>query len=266
LVALFLPLTSPNSALATQAVRPENSARIETQGTALEEAFAGSSLVDMRTSRAKPVVTLRDRYGIPPPSETVRVKVFDRDKLPASIQPAFANKNVRGVTIGGRYIAILRTDFAEEYHDILDHELVHAYIWLAAPKELPFWFHEASAVFFSTNKTVSFYGKSTDTPGEMRGKTTELTDVYKQKLQNFRFLTEYVGEDKFRKWYANAVMTGDVSARPLLGLSEKLPDEDVKPRPFPVAGAGLAVGVVVLAGSVAMLLSRRKKKLVIDIE
>jgi hypothetical protein len=236
-------------------------------GTSMDDAFRGCSIVDLRTSRAKPVVTLREKYRIPPSAEPVLVKSFDRRGLPEAVKFAFANPNVRGVTMGGRYIAILSTDYKEEYRDILDHELVHAYISLAAPKPLPFWFQEASAVFFSTNKTVSFYGKSTDTPGQMVGKSSELSDVYKQKLHNFQFLTEYVGEDKFRKWYTNAVMTGDVNARPLLGLTETLMETAVTHRPFPFAAvAGSTAGVLGLACLVMLVFSRRKKKMIITIE
>jgi hypothetical protein len=239
----------------------------EVYGTAIDEAFRGCATVDLRTSRAKPVVTLRDKYGIPPSSEPVLVKVIDPHRIPDALASAFANPNVRGVTINRRYIAILRTDFAREYHDILDHELVHAYISLASPKALPFWFQEASAVFFSTNKTVSFYGRATDTPGQMIGKTSELTDVYKRKLQNFRFLSEYVGEARFRHWYTHAVVTGDVNARQVLGLSENPPEQPVSRSPVPVVALGVSTaGVLALGGVAALFFSRRKKKLIITIE
>lgn len=187
----------------------------------LEDAFKDAQRINLQTSQVSSVVKLRDVVKIPPPSQSVLVKTFKRDSLPTVLAPAFVNPNVSGVTIGGRYIAIIQTDLTKEYNDVLSHELVHAYISLASPKPLPFWFQEGSAVHFSTDKTLKFYGQpSKGQIGVMIGKTVELNDTYKQKLQSFHFMIEKAGDKKFNKWFRESVVTGVVNPRPLIGLDD----------------------------------------------
>lgn len=223
----------------------------------VESAFGGAKSIDLRTSRAASVVTLRDEIKIPPPSEPVFVKTFDRKSLPSVLKPAFKNPQVSGVTIGGKYIAILQTDLHKEYKDILCHELVHAYISLASPKPLPFWFQEGSAVHFSTDKERKFYGQPSDKVGVMVGKTVELNETYKQKLRSFHFLIDKVGVENFNKWYRQAVVTGSVDARPLLGL--KRGDDDILSdrRPFPLWLGGVIAVVVVAVIVIGYYSSKR---------
>ena len=118
----------------------------------LRAAFAGAQVVDLRTCQVSSVVTLREGVKIPPPTQSVLVKTFKRDALPNALKPILGNPGVTGVTISGRYVAIINTGFSDEQRDILRHELVHAYITLASPKPLPFWFQEGSAVYFSTDE------------------------------------------------------------------------------------------------------------------
>lgn len=220
--------------------------------SALDRAFAGAEEVDLRTSTVSSVVKLREVVGIPPPETKVLVKTFKRDSVPAALAPVFAKPGIAGVTIGGRYIAIIHTDLHKELEDVLRHELVHAYITMASPQPLPFWFQEGSAVHFSTDKGRKFYGQpSEENPGMMVGKSVELTDTYKQKLNNFHYLINKVGKDRFYEWFRDAVETGEVDARPLLGLPT---DEEPGPasftRPFPV-WLGVVIVLVVLAVAVA---------------
>lgn len=216
----------------------------------LHAAFAGGQKIDLRTCKVQSVVTLRDKIKIPPPTETVYVKVFKKGLLPDVLMPVFSDPHLMGVTISGRYIAILHTDFPKEYNDILRHELVHAYITLASPNPLPFWFQEGSAVYFSTDKDVKFYGKPSKTQAYvMIGKTVELNDQYKQKLESFHILIDKVGEKKFFEWYKNAVVTGVVDARPLLGLKpvSHMPAKDnVRSMPWLLIAAGTGVVLVVV--------------------
>ncbi len=186
---------------------------------ALERAFAGAERIDLRTCDVSSVVALREKVGIPPPETTVLVKVFDRDSLPIVLRPSFATEGAAGVTINGRYIAILKTELRDEYKDILRHELVHAYITLASPEPLPLWFQEGSAVYYSMGKDRKFYGQAVkDRPGVVVGKTVELPNSYKQQLQTFNYILETVGEKDFNAWYKQAVMSGNVDPKPLLGL------------------------------------------------
>ena len=110
-----------------------------------------------------------------PASEPVLVKVFARNHLPPVLQPAFSRPGVSGVTIDGRYIAILQTEFRKEYEDILGHELVHAYVSLVSPKPLPFWFQEGGAVHLSMGKGRKFYGQPSKTEAHVTvGRVVEL--------------------------------------------------------------------------------------------
>ncbi|MHB9037563.1 MAG: hypothetical protein ACYC64_12925 [Armatimonadota bacterium] len=225
---------------------------------ALADAFQGAQKVDLRTSKVPSVVKLRDIVKISPPTEPVILKTFKRDSLPAVLQPAFQDPGVAGVTIGGKYIAIIHTELDKEYDDILSHEMVHAYISLASPKPLPFWFQEGSAVHFFTDKTRKFYGQpSKDQIGVMVGKTVELNDAYKQKLQSFHFLIEQAGDQKFNAWFRDAVITGVVNPRPLMGLSETTSEPRHSIRRFPQWLIGVIAGVVVLVLVVGYHVARR---------
>lgn len=218
----------------------------------LDAAFKGAEMVDLATSKVHSVVTLRETVKILPPPETVLVKTFKRESLPEVLKPAFAKPEVVGVTINGRYVAIIHTDLHKEYQDVLAHELVHAYISLASPKPLPFWFHEGSAVHFSTDKAWKFYGQpSKDQVGVMVGRTVELTDTYKQKLHSFHYLIEKVGKERFYEWYKEAVETGNVDARPLMGLKPASEVEKQRKKGLPlwmIVGAGVVVVAVVIIG------------------
>lgn len=228
--------------------------------SALRAAFADAQSIDLATSKVSSVVTLRDVVEIPPPSTPVLVKTFAREHIPEALKPAFSNPDIMGVTISGRYIAIIRTEFYKEYQDVLRHELVHAYISMASPQPLPFWFQEGSAVHFSMDKTRKFYGQpSKDQIGVMVGRTVELTDAYKQKLQSFHFLIEKVGKKRFYEWYRNAVETGVVDARPLVGLTPKVETKSGRfNRPFPV-WLGVVIGIVVISIIVIGLYAARRE-------
>lgn len=225
----------------------------------LAAAFTGAEQVDLATSRMSSVVKLREVVGIEPPDQPVLVKTFRRESLPAVLQPVFARKGVAGVTISGRYVAILHTDLPKEHEDILNHELVHAYITMASPQPLPFWFQEASAVHFSTDKGRKFYGEpSKDNPRIITGKVVDLDESYKQKLQSFHYLIERSGPDKFYKWYKDTVLTGNVDARPLLGLKDKVEEEPIRRNgSFPMWLVGV-IGAGIIAVAIAGYISMRR--------
>lgn len=219
-----------------------------TDDEALWLAFKGGQIVDLRKSQVSSVVTLREKVGIPPPSTLVLVKTFDKKALPQVLLSSFERPGIAAVTINGRYIAMLPTDLRDERDDILRHELVHAYISLASPKPLPVWFQEGSAVHFSMGKERKFYGQpSKDQVGVMVGRTVELPEDYKQKLQTFNYVMQTAGDTEFNKWYKQAVETGNVDPRPLIGLDST---EDTAPRKhhsrLPAWGMAL-VGAAVLA-------------------
>lgn len=219
---------------------------------ALDRAFVGAEKVDLRTCEVSSVVALREKVGIPPPETTVLVKVFERDSLPIVLRPSFANEGAQGVTINGRYIAILKTELRDEYQDILRHELVHAYITLASPEPLPLWFQEGSAVYYSMGKDRKFYGQAVkDKPGMVVGRTVELPNSYKQQLQTFNYLLETVGEKNFNAWYKQAVMTGNVNPKSLLGIESQEKTDAKKRRDRSrlwlayILGGGVAVALAI---------------------
>ena len=214
----------------------------------LAAAFQDADKVDLAKSDVTSVVTLREVIGIPPPATTVLVKTFERDKLPRVLQGVFLNPGIAGVTIQGKYVAIIQTAMQKEHDDILRHELVHTYITMASPAELPFWFQEASAVHFSTDKGRKFYGQPSKTKRRaMEGHVMELSDTYKQKLKSFHFLIDQVGKDKFYEWYKQAVITGNVDAGSLVGLEPKEERQKAK-KGFPLWLGGLIGAVVVVVG------------------
>lgn len=225
---------------------------------ALGAAFQDAERVNLSTSMVPSVVKLREIVKIPPPSTIVLVKTFNRDSLPAVLQPAFQNPGVAAVTIGGKYVAVIHTDLKKEYDDVLSHEMVHAYISLASPKPLPFWFQEGSAVHFSTDKARKFYGQaSKDQIGVMVGRTMELNEDYKRKLQSFHFLIEKAGEKKFNAWFRDAVTTGTVNPRPLMGLSETPSKTHHSTKRFPPWLIGAIVGIVVAVILIGYHVARR---------
>jgi hypothetical protein len=252
---VFLMLFVLAIGISAAASTPQRFARL----SGLDEAFEGAQAMDLAKSKVPSVVALREVVKIPPPDVPVLVKTFRRDSLPPALRPAFPKPEVSGVTIAGRYVAIIETEFTKEYDDILAHELVHAYITLASPGPLPVWFQEGSAVHFSIDKGWKFYGKPSDNQtGVTIGRKVELPEFYKNKLQNFHFLMEKVGKAEFYKWYREAVMTGNVDARPLLGLK---PDEKPKAfrRPVPIWAIALVAAAVVGISAVGYLAMRRER-------
>lgn len=230
-------------------------------GSDLDYEFRDAKIIDLRTNTVSSVVTLREVVKIPPPSEPVLVKTFYEGKLSPLMKSVFQDQKIRGMTINGKYIAILHTDFEKEYQDVLKHELVHAYISLASPEPLPFWFQEGSAVHFSTDKPKKFYGRpSEEQIGVMEGKVVEVADSYKQKLQSFHFLIEKAGKKKFYEWYKQAVETGNVDARPLVGL-KPLSETDTKTaeskKAIPIWLWGVIGGVVIMVGIIGYYASQR---------
>ena len=224
----------------------------------LAAAFQDAETVDLVTSEGAAVSTLREVVRIPPPATPVLVKTFKRKELPEVLHGVFLDPKVMGVTLQARYIAIIHTEFHKEYEDVLRHELVHAYISMASPEPLPFWFQEASAVHFSMDKVRKFYGQPSKTkPRMMEGRVVDLTPTYKQKLRSFHFLIEQVGKDRFYQWYKQAVITGNTDARPLLGLDSK--EEAARPKAkkaFPL-WLGVVIGAAVVFVAVAGYVSTR---------
>ncbi len=219
----------------------------------LDEVFRGAQIVDLRTSKVPSVVTLREQVKIPPPAEPVKVKAFVREKLPSLLEPIFEKEAVRGVTIAGKYVAILKTETDAEYQDVLSHELVHAYVTLVSPEPLPFWFQEGSAVKFSTGAARRIYATAPPPDSDLlMGRVVEVDPTYKQKLQSFNYLIDKVGKQEFYDWYRRTVETGVVDTSSLLRRGTPPPAYPLQSsRPVPswiwILAAGV-IAVIILIG------------------
>jgi hypothetical protein len=219
---------------------------------ALAAAFLDGDVYLMSTSSISSVVSLRKSVKIPPPSGFVYVKKYDSEaSMPPIVRQAFTsmkrtdNAHIQGVTIHGRYIALLNSDFHRELEDNLAHEMVHAYITLASGNRLPQWFQEAAAVYFSINDDRMFYNKNSN-PAVI--KDMRLPEDYKGNLHLFQYLEDKVGKEKLYEFIRKAVETGNPDARTALGLkpagSKPQPRETTIPV-LPIVLAVLAIGGIV---------------------
>ncbi|MFQ3548399.1 MAG: hypothetical protein SNJ70_01440 [Armatimonadota bacterium] len=226
---------------------------------ALEQYLFNAEEIDLVTTDVDSVVKLREIVKIPPPTTKIKVKYVERDKIPNEIKQFFPTEKIHGVTIAGKYVIVIKSGMQKLDYDILQHELVHAYITLASPKILPFWFQEGSAVHFSIDSGSKFYGKPDENNiGAVVGGTINLTDEYKQKLQSFHFLIQQLGEEKFYEWYRNAVMTGNTDAREVLGLSRGKQNNNRKYYNNKIGVLAAVMGITILLTSIASYIYLKK--------
>ena len=150
-------------------------------------------LVDLGTHNDPALQLLRERVRLPAPRGYVFVRTFSsRHAMPSDILVAFQRENTRGVTILGRYIAMLApqpTHSSEEslyqrmHRRVLSHELVHAFIgssveWqrsrsdpaqrVALRNRLPVWFHEGCATYLSDSPGGACVTELVETPAGYR--------------------------------------------------------------------------------------------------
>lgn len=92
----------------------------------------------------------------PPGGAIVRVYLFD-EIMPLPIRALFQEQQ-RGITIGGRFVAVRAANMSrEEREAVISHELVHAYInsYLGPDSnKLPRWFHEGVALYLPDVRNV----------------------------------------------------------------------------------------------------------------
>ncbi|MDO8684112.1 MAG: hypothetical protein Q7N50_11590 [Armatimonadota bacterium] len=233
---------------------PQNYVELHGQAALAAEFLTGDVYV-LSTSKIESVVKLRESVKIPPPAGFVYVKKYaSESSMPPVVRQVFESMtkpgggHVRGVTIRGRYIALLESEYHGELHDNLVHEMVHAYLVLASNGELPEWFQEASAVYFSIGKEGKLYHKTKDLRVIVDMKMPE---EYKNNLHLFRYLEQKVGQEKLYEFIRRAVETGEPDARLALGLKppapkDKEPSHSHDSRLIPAALIGAAVLAVVI--------------------
>ena len=200
------------------------------------------------TSDVRSVVKLRDLVKIPPPSGFVFVRKYASKKaMPREVAGVFQDlgrsetSEVRGVTIRGRYIALLQTEYHDELVDNLSHELVHAYLALASQTDLPRWFQEGAAVYFSTGKESGLYFKT----GDPRIKEVTIPEDYKRKLYSFQYIERRLGQQKLFEFVRRSVETGRVDPPLAIGPA---PSKGPGRRPVwavVLVGAGIAGALLI---------------------
>jgi hypothetical protein len=189
---------------------------------ALAAEFLTGDVYLLSTSKIKSVVRLRDWVKIPPPSGYIYVKKYKTTSdMPPEVADAFQiltgseDANVRGVTMCGRYIALIEGEYHDELEDNLAHEMVHAYITVASPKPLPLWFQEGTAVYFSTGQDSRLYGNT----GDPKVVIATLPEDYKTRLHSLQYIENKVGRKKLYDFVRESVETGNVDPRKALGLA-----------------------------------------------
>lgn len=222
---------------------PGNYALLRRQAVLAAEFLTGE-LYMLDNCKAPSVVKLREQVKIPPPGGFVYVKKYaGASSMPPEVADVFSGlsgseeTNVRGVTIQGRYIALLDSKYPTETADNLSHEMVHAYITLACPKDLPRWFQEGAAVYFSTGRDSKLYGNV----GDPKMVEMTLPEDYKTKLYSFQYIERTAGKEKLYEFVRRSVETGRVEPRKALGLG---PRHAVERKSPPVA---LFIGLGVIA-------------------
>lgn len=219
------------SALPALPALPRNYAEIRRQAVFASEFMTGDVYL-LATSDVKSVVKLREWVKIPPPPGFIYVRKYaSTSSMPPEVAEIFGKlagsgdkSHVRGVNIQGRYVALLETEYHDELVDTLAHELVHAYLTVASGVDLPVWFQEGAAVYFSTGKESKLYGKT----GDPRMKQVTIPENYKTKLYSFQHIERKVGRKKLFEFIRESVETGEVDPRGALGLGPRV-ESDRRP-------------------------------------
>ncbi len=175
--------------------------------------------IDPAESQDPALVGLREEAGVPPPPGFFYVRLYPSTlAMPSLLQKTFSNEEVAGVTLQARYIAVLVVDdlrfqnrgrLDNETLDVLSHELVHAYvsasIGAGRVMELPAWFREGLAIFFSGGgKSYTYFA-----PGSVfrRGPT----EAYRAYDQVFRYLESRTGREELLRRSRQAILAADPS-------------------------------------------------------
>jgi len=159
-------------------------------------------LVELNETNDPAIVRIRDQLGIPPPPGYVFIRSYsDISSIPMPIREIFEQHHAAGVTLFTRYIAILEEGSntwqekslqARSLPKTYSHELVHAYVNSSVGTttigNLPTWFHEGIAIYFSR----SGENQAIVTPNF----TLYLTPPpdYRQYDLNFKFLESKLGK------------------------------------------------------------------------
>ena len=179
-------------------------------------------LVSLATTRDPAIAKLREDVGFRPPRGLVYMKYYPSVALmPEAIRSAFNSPSIRAVTMSCRYIAILdppqptpdqKRLSDESLARTVSHELVHAFLQSTLcdrnPRmDLPSWFHEGFAIYFSGSGTSHvMLDRSTNTIYRV-----EATDEYEEYERTFLYLESRFDGREFFEQLRNTVVEGDVA-------------------------------------------------------
>lgn len=192
-------------------------------------------LINLETVEDPAIKKFSQEVQIPVPEGYIFVNLFKSiDAMPEPIQEIFKVRNVAGVTVFSRYIAVLDEEKSTWYERALksqvlpstiSHELIHAFVNSAlgvdAYSEIPTWFHEGVAIYFSN----SGENRAVVTPNF----TLYITppEDYQQYELNFRYLEHELGTETFLSKIKQVIETRNIGI-----LLENMPfnTEDELPR------------------------------------
>jgi hypothetical protein len=161
------------------------------------------SMVDLASSEDAAVAAIRQKVGISPPPGYVYVRYYySRQAMPDLVKQAFANPDVRGVTLFTRYVAVLADSSSVQLNALpktVSHELVHAYLksvqGVGNMDAFPTWYEEGMAVHFSGSSEPSCIYTTKD---GVSGTSCETSpENYVQYGANLDYLENKLGQGKF---------------------------------------------------------------------
>jgi len=181
------------------------------------ERLTSLELIDLNMSDDAAVLELKREVGLSPADGYIFLRKYvNRQAMPPRVAHVFMDPNVSGATFLTRYIAVLaeqETSWRLKALQTLalprtiSHELVHAYInTTIGPSryaDLPVWYHEGIAIYFSH----SGEDQSIITPDMIVNRTS--TDAYSQYELNFRYLENRVGRKQLMDNILTSVLQVD---------------------------------------------------------
>jgi hypothetical protein len=171
----------------------------------------------------KIVTRFRDDIGITPPPGFVFIKSFYRNgdylDVPNQIFDLASQRELQGISIKDRYIVVfvkpesdnlLRAGRQNELRKTISHELVHAYVKSSisqnGSRNLPTWFHEGTAIYFS--------GSGGDTVlMDSWGNEQSFSDPedYESYRLAFKYIESRIGRNQFDGLIKAAIETGNTN-------------------------------------------------------
>lgn len=219
--------------------------------------FLDGRAYTLKTTKVPSVVKLREWLKISPPDDIAYVKIYpSKESMPAFVQSAFTKEGTRGVTMDGRYVAIIQSKYPQEMQDVLSHEMVHCYLTLSSPKPLPKWFQEGVAVYLSTGKEHKFYGREAGIP---EGVVSSLPEDYKGNLFIFSYLEEKVGQPKVYEFIRKSVETGNPDMRNV-GFGFASPKQVASNSKLPIKYLYIGIGVLLVIGIAIIAWQARRRE------